>query len=151
MIAAGADIITIERAAPSLLQLMRDHAVRYIGSTERENDPLFLAAPAWNWKSLWRSAGAGSFRHLEAPQRFLWHPGRRSGPPPLGPVRAHGGPATAPRGGRSPAGAARPPSGGPSSTIEGNYVSRQAKTPTKRRCGAWTGMCEVWKGFPPAS
>ncbi len=67
MIAAGADIITIERAAPSLLQLMRDHAVRYIGSTERENDPLFLAAPAWNWGK--------AFGDLLAQVRFgIWRP-----------------------------------------------------------------------------
>ena len=67
MIAAGADIITMERAAPSLLQLMRDHGVRYIADTERANDPLFLAAPEWKWEK--------AFGDLLAQVRFgIWRP-----------------------------------------------------------------------------
>lgn len=67
MIAAGADIINMERATPSLLRLMRDHAVRYIGSTDQENDPLFLAAPQWAWGK--------AFGDLLAQVRFgIWRP-----------------------------------------------------------------------------
>lgn len=67
MLAAGADIINMERARPSLLRLMREHAVRYIGFTEQTDDPLFLAAPEWNWGK--------AFGDLLAQVRFgIWRP-----------------------------------------------------------------------------
>lgn len=67
MLAAGADIINMERARPSLLRLMREHAVRYIGFTEQTDDPLFLAAPKWNWGK--------AFGDLLAQVRFgIWRP-----------------------------------------------------------------------------
>lgn len=67
MIAAGADIINMERTAPSLLGLLRDHGIRYIGSAARRNDPLFLAAPQWDWGK--------AFGDLLAQVRFgIWRP-----------------------------------------------------------------------------
>ena len=48
LIAAGADIVDLERALPSLVERLREHSVRYVGTAGRTVDPLCLAAPEWN-------------------------------------------------------------------------------------------------------
>ncbi len=67
LIAAGVDIIDMERTRPSLLRLLREHSVRFIGTAQRVEDPLFLAAPEWDW--------GNAFGDLLAQVRFgLWRP-----------------------------------------------------------------------------
>lgn len=67
MIAAGADIINIERTRASLLAPLREHGVRYVGFAETVEDPLFLATPEWNWGT--------AFGDLLAQVRFgTWRP-----------------------------------------------------------------------------
>ena len=67
LIAAGVDIVDMERTRPSLLKLLREHSVRFIGTAQRVEDPLFLAAPEWDW--------GNAFGDLLAQVRFgLWRP-----------------------------------------------------------------------------
>ncbi len=67
LIAAGVDIIDMERTRPSLIKLLREHSVRFIGTALRVEDPLFLAAPEWDWGK--------AFGDLIAQVRFgLWRP-----------------------------------------------------------------------------
>lgn len=67
MIAAGADIINIERTRASLLAPLREHGIRYVGFAPTVEDPLFLTTPEWNWGT--------AFGDLLAQVRFgTWRP-----------------------------------------------------------------------------
>ena len=98
LIAAGADIVDLERALPSLVERLREHSVRYVGTAGRTVDPLCLAAPEWDGAMPSRSAHAGTFRHLEAAQRLLRHQRRRRGAFPLRPGRTRNRAGSCPRG-----------------------------------------------------
>lgn len=67
LIAAGADIVDVEKAVPPLVERLREHSVRYVGTTNRVVDPLFLAAPEWEWSN--------AFGDLLTQVRFgIWRP-----------------------------------------------------------------------------
>ena len=67
LIAAGADIVDLERALPSLVERLREHSVRYVGTAGRTVDPLCLAAPEWEWSN--------AFGDLLTQVRFgIWRP-----------------------------------------------------------------------------
>ena len=67
LIAAGADIVDLERALPSLVERLREHSVRYVGTAGRAVDPLCLAAPEWEWSN--------AFGDLLTQVRFgIWRP-----------------------------------------------------------------------------
>lgn len=63
LIAAGADIVDLERALPSLVERLREHSVRYVGTAGRTVDPLCLAAPEWEWSNAF---GDRSRRYVSA-------------------------------------------------------------------------------------
>ena len=97
LIAAGADIVDLERALPSLVERLREHSVRYVGTAGRTVDPLCRAGMGME-QCLRRSAHAGTFRHLEAAQRLLRHQRRRRGAFPLRPGRTRNRAGSCPRG-----------------------------------------------------
>ena len=85
LIAAGADIVDLERALPSLVERLREHSVPRRAGMGME-------------QCLRRSAHAGTFRHLEAAQRLLRHQRRRRGAFPLRPGRTRNRAGSCPRG-----------------------------------------------------
>ncbi len=67
LIAAGADIVDLERTLPSLVERLYEHSVRYVGTAKRTVDPLFLVAPEWEWSN--------AFGDLLTQVRFgIWRP-----------------------------------------------------------------------------
>ena len=104
LIAAGADIVDLERALPSLVERLREHSVRYVGTAAGSTSRQLIesSSPSALFTSskqcLRRSAHAGTFRHLEAEQRLLRHQRRRRGAFPLRPGRTRNRAGSCPRG-----------------------------------------------------
>lgn len=147
LIAAGADIVDLERALPSLVERLREHSVRYVGTAGRTVDPLCLAAPEWEWSN--------AFGDLLTQVRFgIWRPRNVSygikegvvGLSPFGPavpetVRVRVREAKeAIRNGASH-------SRGLSAMFPGPCALRKGASRMTQPCAAWTGESKGWSLF----
>jgi hypothetical protein len=136
LIAAGADIVDLERALPSLVERLREHSVRYASPRRNGNG----AMPSEICSRRYVSASGGRATSLTASKKASWGfpPSARPYPKPCGFVSVRR---------RRPSVTGLPHSRGLSAMFPGPCALRKGASRMTQPCAAWTGESKGWSLF----